>query len=421
MRLLRQPRLALLFAGGALNAIGTWATLIAVWGFAAYRFHAQPGQVALLGLAWALPGAVVSPFAGTPIDRFGPRAVMIASDLLGVATSLAMAAAGSYSMLLVLALFTGTVQAFGKPAAVSLPPRLVDDRDLLAANAFLGVASQSAIVFGPLAGSLAIAWGGLRAAFYFDAATFVIGALAVLPLRLRPLQGTASAGGERPSRRSDLLGGWRLARSVADVRRTLVLATAVFCSWGAFFVLEPLYVRDVLHRSPAVLGLLQTCFGVGLIATTALLPRIGDRLASVRALSIAVAVSGVTAAVYVGTRLLVVAIVGVFLWGVDVAFFMPPMQTVLQRATPAPAHGRVMAMATTVNGASQMAAIPLAGIAVAAIGVRGTGAVVGLMAVIAGLAGLVVCTEGRRAGAVPTAPAAPAGPPATATVGVAAD
>ena len=103
MRLLRQPRLALLFAGSALNAIGSWATLIALWGFAAYRFHASPGQVALLGLAWSIPGAVLSPLAGAPIDRFGPRVVMIASNILGVATALMMAASSTYTALVGLA------------------------------------------------------------------------------------------------------------------------------------------------------------------------------------------------------------------------------------------------------------------------------------------------------------------------------
>src|SRR5439155_25269868 len=103
--------------------------------------------------------------------------------------ALLMAAAGSYTALVVLAVLAGAVEAFGRPAATSLPPRLVDDADLLTANSLLGVAEQSAIVFGPLAGALAISWGGIRAAFFFDAATFVVGTLAVLPLRLRPHAG----------------------------------------------------------------------------------------------------------------------------------------------------------------------------------------------------------------------------------------
>jgi predicted MFS family arabinose efflux permease len=406
MRLLRQPRLALLFAGSALNAIGTWATLIALWGFAAYRFHAAPDQVALLGLAWSVPGALLSPLAGAPIDRFGPRIVMIGSNVLGIATALLMAAADSYTALVTLAVLAGAVEAFGRPAATSLPPRLVDDADLLTANSLLGVAEQSAIVFGPLAGALAISWGGIRAAFFFDAATFVVGALAVLPLRLRPKTGDYA----RAPLRRELLDGWRLACNLTDVRRTLLLATAVFCSWGAFFVLEPLYVRDVLHRSPATLGLLQTVFGIGLIGTTILLPRLGDRVASVRVLALAVAASGVAAAVYVGTHSLAVAMVGVFLWGVDVAFFWPPMQTVLQRATPADAHGRVMGLASSANGLGQLVAIPLAGLAVAAVGVSGTGALVGAMALAAGVAGVAVTARDRSQPSAVAASLAPEKP-----------
>lgn len=390
MHLLRRPRLALLFAGGALNAIGSWATLIALWGFAAYRFHTGAAGIAMLGLAWNVPGAALGPIAGAPIDRFGPRAVMIASDVLGLVTALGMAASNSYGALLGMAVAAGAVQSFGRPASMSLIPRIVEEGELLAGNSFMGVAEQSAIVFGPLAGSLAINAWGIRAAFLFDAATFAVGALSVLPLRLH---GNASVSGGGFSVR-ELLAGWRLARRIADVRRTLGLAFAVFCSWGAFMVIEPLYVRDVLHRSPAILGLLQTVFGIGLIGTTMLLPRVGERVVSVKALAIAVAFSGVAAAVYVGTRSMTIAMVGVFLWGVDVAFFMPPMQTVLQRATPVEAHGRVMSLAATANGVGNLVAIPVSGLVVGAIGVSHTGAVIGLLAVMTGALGAVIASSG---------------------------
>jgi predicted MFS family arabinose efflux permease len=411
VHLLRQPRLALLFAGGAFNAIGSWATLIALWGFAAYHFHAGPDQVALLGLAWTAPGAVLSLISGLPIDRFGPKVTIIAANLLGVITALTMAAASSYSTLVLLALAAGVVQAFGRPAATSLPPRLVDDADLLAANSVMGVAEQSAIVFGPLAGSLAINWWGIQAAFLFDAATFVVGTIAVLPLRLRPLATVRPAGAE-PARREaggpvgcrDLLAGLRLAGRTTDIRRTLLLAAAVFCSWGAFVVIEPLYVRNVLHRSPATLGLLQTVFGIGLIGTTALLPRLGDRVATVRALAASVVVSGLAAALYVGTRSLAVAMVGVFIWGVDVAFFMPPMQTLLQRSAPPEAHGRVMALAGAVNGAGGLIAIPLAGVAAGAIGVSATGVLAGVLASLTGAGGLVVTARRPATAGAPAAP-----------------
>src|ERR1700686_4908580 len=103
MRLLRSGRFALLFAGTAANAIGNWATLIALWGYAAFRFHAGPSDIALLGLAWALPGALLSPLAGLPIDRVGPRRVLLAAFAVGATTSVSMAWATTFRTLVSLA------------------------------------------------------------------------------------------------------------------------------------------------------------------------------------------------------------------------------------------------------------------------------------------------------------------------------
>ena len=389
---MRRWPFALLCAGSALNAIGSWAALIAIWGFASSQFHASATQIALLGLAWSAPAALVGPLAGVPVDRFGPKRVLVASDLSGAVTALAMAAAHSFGMLAGLAFGSGLVQATGLPAGQSLPPRLVDDADLLQANALLAMADQSAIVLGPLVAAAVIASVDVRAAFYVDAITFVVGALSVLPLRLRPL----TAPPVRGSAWREVRAGLRLAWSTPAVRRTLALAGAAFASWGAFFVLEPLYVRDVLHRSSALLGLFQTAFGVGLLVTTALLPRLGDRLASVRALAVSVALSGVAAATYVGTHLVAVAFVGVVAWGVDVAFFLPPMQVVLQRATPTASHGRILALSSTADGVANMVAIPLAGVCVGLLGVRATGALVGALAVVAGIGGWVTQQRAER-------------------------
>jgi sugar phosphate permease len=72
-----------------------------------------------------------------------------------------------------------------------------------------------------------------------------------------------------------------------------------------------------------------------------------------------------------------------------VAFFLPPMQTVMQRATPVEAHGRVLGLASTLEAWGSLIAIPLTGLVVASIGVSRTGMAVGAVAVAAGLAGLV--------------------------------
>ena len=46
------------------------------------------------------------------------------------------------------------------------------------------------------------------------------------------------------------------------------MSGCVYLSWGAFLVIEPIYVREVLHGSPTMLALLQATFGVGLLLMT---------------------------------------------------------------------------------------------------------------------------------------------------------
>jgi hypothetical protein len=73
------------------------------------------------------------------------------------------------------------------------------------------------------------------------------------------------------------------------------------------------------------------------------------------------------------------------------------MQVVLQRATPTAAHGRILALSTTAEGVANVIAIPLTGVCVTLIGVRASGALVGALAVVAGLAGWAAEQRAERA------------------------
>jgi DHA3 family macrolide efflux protein-like MFS transporter len=382
--LFRSRQFKLLFAGTAANAIGTWAALLAMWGYAAYKFDSGPTQLAYLGLAWSAPSALLGPLAGVPIDRYGPRRVLLWAYTASSFVALTMAFTDTYGQLLALGGLYGLVHTFTHPATASLPPRLVEDRQLVAANALLGAADESAIIFGPLLAAAVIAVWGVGAAFIADAVTYWVAIAVLLPLRLQPVTPAP-----RTTLRHELLEGVRIARRQPVVRFTMLLSIAVFATWGSYFVIEPLYVRESLGESATMLGLLQTAFGVGMVGTGLLLPRIGERVARPRAVALSVMLSGVAAGIYVGTEVLFFAFLGVFLWGVDVAFFTAPSRTLLQRATPVASHGRVLALHNTLESWSDTIAIPAAGLAAAAFGVRTTGFIAGAIAIGAGLFGFL--------------------------------
>jgi hypothetical protein len=92
-----------------------------------------------------------------------------------------------------------------------------------------------------------------------------------------------------------------------------------------------------------------------------------------------VAGSGLTAIVYLGTSLVVVAFVGVALWGVATAVIAGPSRTLLQRASPERAHGRVLAADHVAGSAAELTGVAVAGVLVGALGVPWTITALGLL------------------------------------------
>lgn len=388
------PGFAPLLAGEAVNAIGNWVALIAIWGFAAFHFDAGAGDLALLFVVLSLPGALLGPVLGVAIDRLGPRRTLILANGLGFLNALALTQAESYASVIVLALPLGLIEALASASLDSLPPRLVADEDLVRANALLGGAQDLAIIVGPAVAAVVNARWGLEAAFVADAATFLVGLAVALPLKV----GAAAEAEEQSTWRS-LREGLGLVRRTAGLRWTLGVAGVTYLLWALFGVLEPLYVRDVLGESDTVFALLQTVFGVGLVGAGLALAAVGERIARPRYVAVATVVSGATAALYLGTGSLAVAFVGVFLWGIDVAFFYVPAKTLLQRYSPTAAHGRVLSLNQSFEPLAAIAMAPVAGVLVGVLGVQQLGVGGGAAAAVAGVVALRLA---RRLGPPPS-------------------
>ncbi len=275
MNVLRTRGFPLLLAGEVVNATGNWIAIVAIWGFASFKFDAGAGDLALLFVVLSLPGAVLGPLLGVPIDRLGPKRTLLIANLLGVVDAIALTQAKSYLQIVLLALPLGLIEAMASASLDAIPPRLVPDQQLVTANALLGGAQDVAIVIGPIAAAVVNAQWGLTGAFLADAATFAVGALVALTINVGPA--------ERPEAREspwqELRAGLGLARRNDGLRWTLTAVGSVYLLWALFGLLEPLYVRDVLGESDTTFALFQTMYGVGLVVTGLALAKIGDRIA----------------------------------------------------------------------------------------------------------------------------------------------
>jgi MFS family permease len=386
LRLLRDPRFGLLTLGHALNGIGSWTSLIAVWGYAAYQFELGPAHLSLLVLAWGLPPVLLGPAAGLLIDRIGPRPVAVTADLANAAVALAMIASADLATLLALTVLHGIGKAFAAPAYAALLPRAVPPDRLFDANAVFTAAADLAMVLGPVVAAGVIATAGTGAAFAVDAVTYLIGAAATLPLSLHPVP----AARHNPSGTwAQLHAGLRAVRTSTGTRTLFTLGFSLWLTFGTFLVLEPVFVRDVLNQPVTTFALLQTAFGVGLVGTGTALSSLRRYLESTSRMGPVIFAAGVAAAIYAATPVLTVTFAASVAWGACVALFSAPSRTLLLQQTPADAHGRVLGAWQAANSLGQLLpalAFPvLAGIGTQAslIGCGALLAVVGLAAWVA--------------------------------------
>ncbi len=361
-------RVALFLGAEALSAIGTWATMIAIWGYAAFKYHAGAGDLGLFGVAFSGPAILIGPLSGTVVDRLGPKTTLAMSKAIGIVAALLLLAAHDFRTLALLSALNGVTLAFLQPALQSLPPRIVDDEHLARTNALVGLTDQLSIVLGPVAAGVAIAAFGFKGAFVFDAATYAVG-IAALPLvHVRPVS-TVDGAAAAPARFRDSLEGWKLIGRSGILRRTVSCTLAVHLLYGAALLSEPLYVRDVLHRSPTTFAALQTVFGCFLVLGGVVAARVGDRMTTFGWVAAGVLLSAVTSVVYLGTSLVVVAFLGVILWGLATALIFGPSRTVLQRSSPESAHGRVLAADLVTGTTGELVGLGIAGGLVALWGV----------------------------------------------------
>jgi hypothetical protein len=370
---LRDPRFAFLVVGQSVNSVGSWASAIVLWGFAAYRFNASPEAISVTVVCWSVPPAVLGPLTGALADRFGPRAMMIAGYLAAAGAALAMAAAGSLAFLDVMAAAYGVARSLSGPAASALPPRVVAADDLLAANSLLGVTSSIGQIGGPLAASVLLATVGFGAAFVADAATYLAGVIVLLPLPLLPLPAESRSASGRLRLRAATAGAVAVARD-PGLRLVALAGMAVMFTSGAFLVVEPLYARHVLGRPASQFALFEAAIGIGAIVTGLALPRVGGRLtgtgSATKALAGGAIGYGLAAALFTGTTWIPAAYFGAFAWGASGMVFYTVAATALQRLAPAGTLGRVAGVISTAESASETASMPMAGAVVAIAGIR---------------------------------------------------
>jgi MFS family permease len=158
------PPFRRLFFGQGISFIAGEVTWVAV-PYQLFQLTHSTLAVGLLYLTTLVPLLVAPVVGGAVADAVDRRRLLLASEVGFALVSVGLAVNASLAHPQVWALyvldFAGTlVFGFGTPSMRSLLPRIVDEDQLVAANALESLYSNFAAVAGPAAGGLIIAGSG---------------------------------------------------------------------------------------------------------------------------------------------------------------------------------------------------------------------------------------------------------------------
>jgi MFS family permease len=265
---------------GAISVFGDHLTFVAMpW--LVLKLTGDPLAMGMVIAIAAIPRAFFMLFGGALSDRWSPRLVMLASNLLrfllvGTLAGLTYLEAIDLPLVFVIAFLFGLADAFLFPAASAMPPRLLEKEQLAAGNSLLQGTFQLTVVFGPMAGGLLIAALGdtgidgqgltdrvaLATVFALDAMTFLVSLWLLFTIRERftpevPLHGSFVG---------SILEGLRWAWRDGPIRTFMLLSAGLSLVFrGPFMVGVPALANEHLAEGAAGYGIILSALGVGSI------------------------------------------------------------------------------------------------------------------------------------------------------------
>jgi MFS family permease len=347
-----------------------------------------------------VPNLLLSPIAGTFVDRWDHKEVLVVSDILRGAIVLVLPIAAVTNIILVypLIFLVTSISVFFRPARIAVLPRIVPEGDLLSANSAMWVGETIADVVGyPLAGLfVALLGSAVPLAFWVDGATYLASAALITTIVIprAPASETddAAAGQERSGLIAEMQAGWRFLRHEAVLLANTFQGTVGQFSLGLSIALTPSFAQGAFTSSgfawQAAYGFLETGLGVGNLIGGFAIGLIGARFAKGRMVIAGYAMWGALTFLFAMSGNLALAIGLQFGIGVANMVFVIPSQTLFQERTPPSLMGRVVGLRFALVFGSMTIAMLLGSVLGQIFGPGPVLAAFGIVTMIVGLAGL---------------------------------
>jgi MFS family permease len=370
LRALDHRNYRLFFSGQSISLIGTWMTRIAT-SWLVYRLTNSALLLGVVGFAGQLPSFLLAPVAGVLVDRWNRHRLLLATQALAMAQSLALAVltlTGVVKIWHVIALsaFQGVINAFDMPARQAFVVEMVERReDISNAVALNSSMVNAARLLGPSLAGVIIAAVGEGWCFMLDGVSYLA---VIASLLLMTLPRAVAEQMEEENLFRQFREGWNYVVRFTPIRNMLLLLALVSLVGMPYTVLMPVFADEILGGGPYTLGWLMAASGVGALMGALFLAARRTVLGLGKFIPLMAGAFGAGLIAFSFSRTLWLSLLLMVVTGLGFLAQMAVSNTLLQTIVEEDKRGRVMSFyAAAVMGTTPFGSL-LAGAAAASIG-----------------------------------------------------
>lgn len=389
-----KPRFFTIWGGQAISLFGSQLVQFAlIWWLTKETGSAT--VLAIASLAGLLPEVLLGPFAGTLVDRWKRRRVMLAADsiialaTLGLAYLFAIDAVGVGTIYMLL-LVRGIGSSFHWPAA-SAATSLMVPKDQLTRMQGLNQMLQGILrIAGAPLGAILLSLIPLQGILMIDVGTALF---AILPLALISIPEVArselgASAGTRDSFWHEFRFGLNYVKAWPGLMILMLMATLLNFLLTPAGSLMPFLVSDYFGGQAIHLGWLESAFGFGMVAGGLILGAWGGFKKRIRTslLGLIGLGAGFLVIGFIPSNIFWLAIVGAFIAAAMLPFVNGPIHAIVQAVIEPEMQGRVFTLMGSLSAAMSPLGLIIAGPVADVIGVQSWYVIGGISSIL--MAGL---------------------------------
>jgi MFS family permease len=341
---MRHRNFRLWFVGQLVSLVGTWMQSIAQ-NWLVYELTGSAADLGLVNFVGAVPMVLLTLYSGAIADRFEKRLVVFWCQVAMMALAFALALlcwTGVVRLwhVLILAFLLGTAMAMDTPARQAFAVELVGKEDLNNAIALNSGIFHGARVLGPAAAGILVATSGVAGAFFLNGVSFFAVLIALFLMDVSLIRRT---GGGSDSTK-DPLAGVRYLKENRVPRAVVLLISLSSLIAMPYYVLIPIFAKEILGRGAGAYGVLMSAAGAGSVvgALFSANPWVGKRKG--RTITAASLLFPVLLLGFAFCRSYAASILVLIAVGFAFVLQNAPANSLLQALVPDHLRGRVMAL-----------------------------------------------------------------------------